>query len=286
MAYNIEKFIDEALAEDIVDYNGVIPTGDHSSLACIPGSQQGKAKLLCKADGILAGVELAELVCKRVDSNMRLEILLKDGATIKKGDIAFYLYGEVKDILRAERLLLNFMQRMSGIATHTAKFVSAVEGTGARILDTRKTTPNLRYFEKWAVRIGGGHNHRYGLYDMIMLKDNHIDFCGGIEKAILTVKQYQQQNNLNLPVEVETRKLKDVEEALRVGNITRIMFDNFTPQLMKQAVQLVNKQYETEASDGITLDTVRSYAETGVDFISVGALTHSSASLDLSLKAY
>ncbi|HLP50958.1 MAG TPA: hypothetical protein VK154_08740, partial [Chitinophagales bacterium] len=167
MAYNIEKFIDEALAEDIVDYNGHIPTGDHSSLACIPVHTEGKAKLLCKAEGILAGVELAELICKRVDENLKLEKILADGASITKGDIAFYVYGEVKFILRAERLLLNFMQRMSGIATHTAKFVKAVEGTGTRILDTRKTTPNLRYFEKWAVRIGGGHNHRYGLYDMI-----------------------------------------------------------------------------------------------------------------------
>lgn len=286
MRYNIRKFVDEALAEDIVDFEGKIATGDHSSLACIPGSKEGRAHLLCKAEGILAGVELAELVCQRVDTGLKFEHFLADGARIKKGDIAFKIYGEVKSILRAERLLLNFMQRMSGIATHTGLFVTAVSGTGAQILDTRKTTPNLRYFEKWAVRIGGGHNHRFGLYDMIMLKDNHIDFCGGIEKAVLAVKDYQQKNGLNLPVEVETRNLQDVEEALRVGNITRVMFDNFSPALMKEGVALVNKKVETEASGGITLDTVRAYAETGVDYISVGALTHSSASLDLSLKAF
>jgi nicotinate-nucleotide pyrophosphorylase (carboxylating) len=242
--------------------------------------------LLCKADGILAGIELAELICKRVDTGLKFEKILSDATHIRKGDIAFKIHGEVKSILRAERLILNFMQRMSGIATHTSKFVEKVKGTNAKILDTRKTTPNLRYFEKWAVRIGGGHNHRFGLYDMIMLKDNHIDFCGGIEKAILAVKDYQQKNKLNLPVEIETRDINDVEEVLRVGNVTRIMFDNFTPEKMKHAVHLVNKKYETEASGGITLDTVRSFAETGVNFISVGALTHSSVALDLSLKAF
>ncbi len=286
MSYNIEKFIDEALAEDIVDFNGKIATGDHSSLACIPLDKAGRAQLLCKAEGTLAGVELAELICRRVDPSIQFEHNLKDGAAITKGDVAFKIYGEVKSILRAERVLLNFMQRMSGIATHTHAFVVAVNGTGTRILDTRKTTPNFRYFEKWAVRIGGGLNHRYGLYDMIMLKDNHIDFCGGIEKAVLAVRDYQQKNNLNLPVEVETRSLKDVEEVLRVGYTTRIMFDNFTPALMAEAIAMVNKTIETEASGGITLATVKEYAQTGVDFISVGALTHSSVSLDLSLKAF
>ncbi len=286
MAYNIEQFIDEALAEDIVDFNGLITTGDHSSLACIPVDKDGRAQLLCKAEGILAGVELAELICRRVDVKLVFEHHLADGTRIKKGDVAFKIFGEVKSILRAERLLLNFMQRMSGIATHTGLFVEAVKGTNSQILDTRKTTPNLRYFEKWAVRIGGGHNHRFGLYDMIMLKDNHIDFCGGIEKAILAVESYQKKNNLQLPVEVETRNLKDVEEVLQVGKVTRIMFDNFTPQLMAEAVKLVAGKYETEASGGINLETVRSYADTGVDYISVGALTHSSASLDLSLKAF
>ena len=286
MSFDIDKVIHTALAEDIVDFDGRIPSGDHSSLACIQDSKKGKAQLLCKAEGVLAGVELAERIFKKVDESLKFEGLLTDETHIKKGDIAFKVYGEVKSILRAERIVLNFMQRMSGIATNTSRYVQLVNGTGCKILDTRKTTPTLRYFEKWAVRIGGGHNHRFGLYDMIMLKDNHIDFCGGIEKAILQVKDYQIKNNLNLPVEIETRTLKDVEDVLRVGNVNRIMFDNFTPEIMKQAVTLVNRQYETEASGGITLATVRTYAETGVDYISVGALTHSSVSLDLSLKAF
>lgn len=286
MNYDIDKVIDAALAEDIVDYTGQIPTGDHSSLACIPEPKEGRAKLLCKAEGILAGVELAARIFEKVDPQIKIELLLHDGAEIKKGDIAFNVYGEVKSLLRAERVVLNFMQRMSGIATNTSRYVKLVDGTGCKILDTRKTTPTLRYFEKWAVRIGGGYNHRFGLYDMIMLKDNHIDFCGGIEKALLAVESYQQKNNLNLPVEIETRSLADVHEVMRVGKVSRIMFDNFTPALMSEAVKIVNKQYETEASGGITLDTVRTYAETGVDFVSVGALTHSSISLDLSLKAF
>ncbi|MFN8288095.1 MAG: carboxylating nicotinate-nucleotide diphosphorylase [Chitinophagales bacterium] len=280
------RVIDEALKEDIVDFAGVIPTGDHTSLACIPYAKEGRAQLLCKAEGILAGVELAEVVLEKVDATLKFEKLLSDGHRIKKGDIAFKVYGEVKSILRAERVLLNFMQRMSGIATSTSKFVDLVEGTKARILDTRKTTPVLRHFEKWAVRIGGGHNHRFGLFDMIMIKDNHIDFCGGVEQAIEAVKKYQQANGLNLRVEIEARNLDDVKTVLRCGNVDRVMFDNFTPELMKEAVQLVNGQMETEASGGINLQTVRTYAETGVDFISVGALTHSYNSLDLSLKAF
>lgn len=286
MSFNIDKVIFAALAEDVVDAEGKIPSGDHSSLACIPAPTEGRAQLLCKAEGVLAGVELAERIFSKVDYSVKFEKLLPDGAHIKKGDVAFKVYGEVKSILRAERVVLNFMQRMSGIATNTASYVQLVEGTGCRILDTRKTTPILRYFEKWAVKIGGGYNHRYGLYDMIMLKDNHIDFCGGIEKAVLRVKEYQHANNLQLPVEVETRSLEEVQEVLRVGNITRIMFDNFSVETMAQAVALVNKQYETEASGGINLNTVRAYAQTGVDYISVGALTHSSTSLDLSLKAF
>lgn len=286
MPFYFEKYIDDALAEDIVDPQGKIATGDHTSLACITQPTTGKAKLLCKAEGILAGVELAEIICQRTDATLSFEKLLSDGSSIKTGDVAFIISGEVKSILRAERVLLNFMQRMSGIATHTAQFVKAVKGTEAKILDTRKTTPNFRYFEKWAVRIGGGNNHRNGLYDMIMLKDNHIDFCGGIEKAIKAVKEYQLKNNLNLPVEIETRTLKDVEQVLQTGNITRIMFDNFSVQTMREAVKLVNNKYETEASGGVTLSTVRSFAETGVNFVSVGALTHSSVSLDLSLKAF
>lgn len=280
------QIIDQALNEDIVDYNGLIPTGDHSSLSCITAPQSGSARLICKAEGILAGVELAEEIARRVDETLVFEKKLSDGAVIKHGDIAFLVHGEVKSILRAERVILNFMQRMSGIATNTAKYVALAKGTHARILDTRKTTPALRYFEKWAVRIGGGHNHRFGLYDMIMLKDNHIDYCGGITKAMEAVNQYQSKLNLRLPVEVETRNLKDVEEALSLQGITRIMFDNFSVELMREAVKIVNGKLETEASGGINLDTVRSYAETGVDFISVGALTHSSTSLDLSLKAF
>lgn len=286
MAYNIDAFIDEVLNEDIVDINGIIPSGDHTSLACIPQAKNGKAQLLCKADGILAGMELAEMIFAKVDSDVKFEKLLNDGAVIKKGDVAFKVYGEVKSILRAERVALNFMQRMSGIATNTNHYVQKVNGTNAKILDTRKTTPGMRYFEKWAVRIGGGHNHRYGLYDMILVKDNHIDFCGGVTQAINAVNEYLKANALNLPFEIETRTIADVEEVLNTGGVTRIMFDNFTPQLMAEAVKLVNGKFETEASGGITLDTIRNYADTGVDFISVGALTHSSISLDLSLKAF
>jgi nicotinate-nucleotide pyrophosphorylase (carboxylating) len=281
-----EIVITQALLEDIMDMNGTYAPGDHTSYACIPNGTNGKARLICKAEGILAGVDLAKIICYEIDRGIQFEKLLEDGASIKKGDIAFIVQGDVKSLLRAERVVLNFMQRMSGIATHTFKFVKAVEGTKATIIDTRKTTPALRYFEKWAVRLGGGQNNRYGLFDMIMLKDNHIDFCGGISKAIMAVKNYQEKNKLNLPVEIEARNLVDVEEILKTGHVTRIMFDNFTPELMKQGVATVNGQYETEASGGITLDSVRTFAETGVDFISVGALTHSSTSLDLSLKAF
>jgi nicotinate-nucleotide pyrophosphorylase (carboxylating) len=281
-----EIVITQALLEDIMDMQGAFAPGDHTSYACIPNDNMGKSRLICKAEGILAGVELAKKICYEVDRGIQFKKLLDDGASIKNGDIAFILEGDVKSLLRAERVVLNFMQRMSGIATHTSKFVKAVEGTKATIIDTRKTTPAFRYFEKWAVRIGGGKNHRYGLFDMIMLKDNHIDFCGGISKAITAVKNYQEANKLNLPVEIEARNLADVEEILNTSHVTRIMFDNFTPELMKEGVLMVNGQYETEASGGINLQTARSFAETGVDFISVGAITHSSASLDLSLKAF
>jgi nicotinate-nucleotide pyrophosphorylase (carboxylating) len=286
MTFPIDKFIDEALAEDIIAPDGALAKGDHSSLACIPQNRDSHAHLLCKAEGVLAGLEVAEVIFRRVDPTLKIEKLLAEGSAIRKGDVALKVYGEVKSILRAERVVLNFMQRMSGIATHTSKFVQAIQGTHTKILDTRKTTPNFRYFEKWAVRIGGGFNHRYGLYDMIMLKDNHIDFCGGIEKAVTAVKDYQTKNDLHLRVEIETRSLKEVEEVLYVGDIDRIMFDNFSVESMKEAVRLVNKKYETEASGGIVLTNVRSFADTGVDYISVGALTHSSPSLDLSLKAF
>lgn len=286
MAFDIYGVIDAALYEDIVDFTGKIPAGDHSSLACITSDKMVNARLLCKAEGTIAGVELAEMISQRVDSKIVFNKLIKDGASVKPGDVAFTLHGDAKSLLRAERVLLNFMQRMSGIATLTSRYVNAVAGTNAKILDTRKTTPTLRYFEKWAVRIGGGYNHRQGLYDMIMLKDNHIDFCGGIAKAIVAVEEYQKKHGLQLPVEIETRNLNEVEQVLNVGKVTRIMFDNFSPELMRVAVAMVNQRYETEASGGINLQTVRSYAETGVDYISVGALTHSSGSLDLSLKAY
>jgi len=240
---------------------------------------------LVKADGILAGVELAEAVAAHLDKTLTLRIYVQDGAVVKKGDIAFTVMGHTRSILMVERVMLNFMQRMSGIATLTHSFVEAVQGTGCRILDTRKTTPGLRAIEKWAVRIGGGHNHRHGLYDMVMIKDNHHDFAGGIPQAIAAARTYLEQHGKKLAIEVETRNLEEVEIVLKAGGVQRIMLDNFTPDLMRQAVKLINGKFETEASGGITLTTVRSFAETGVDFISVGALTHSVPSLDLSLKA-
>ncbi len=282
----IDGIILRSLSEDVDDPLNKIPSGDHSSLAAIPFSKQGKAQLLVKANGVLAGVEVAKAVCRLVDENIRFEAQLNDGAIIQKGDVAFVIFGEVKSILRAERVLLNFMQRMSGIATHTKQFTDALRGTKTKILDTRKTTPGFRLFEKWAVKIGGGENHRFGLYDMIMLKDNHIDFCGGITKALEAVKKYQAEKKLSLKVEVEVRSLKDVEETMGIEGIHRIMFDNFTPDDAQKAVEMVSGKLETEISGGITLNNIHLYANTGVDFISVGALTHSSTSLDLSLKAF
>lgn len=281
----VDKYILLALEEDACDPTGKILVGDHSTLSSIPAEKAGSAKLLVKADGVLAGVKLAEIICGLVDKDIRFEQKMNDGDSMKKGDIAFLLHGRDRSILTAERIILNCMQRMSGIATTTKQYVDLIAGTKAKVLDTRKTTPNFRVFEKWAVRIGGGHNHRFGLYDMIMLKDNHIDFCGGIKKAILAVKSYQEENGLHLPVEVETRSLQDIQEVLETGFATRIMFDNFTVENTYKAVELVNGKFETESSGGINLSTIKGYAETGVDFISVGALTHSSISLDLSLKA-
>ncbi|MBL7784472.1 MAG: carboxylating nicotinate-nucleotide diphosphorylase [Chitinophagales bacterium] len=279
MMFDIQQFIQQALYEDLHTQ------GDHSAMACIPTDAQGKARLLVKDSGILAGVALAQQIFHQVDPNLQIELLLHDGASIQKGDVAFIVSGNEQAILKSERLVLNCMQRMSGIATRTHQFVTAIAGTSARILDTRKTTPNFRYFEKWAVRIGGGTNHRFGLYDMIMIKDNHHDFCGGVRAAILRTQQYIEQNNLNIPIEIEVRNLDELQTVLDTGGVTRIMFDNFTPDTMYKAVQMVNHQYETEASGGINLQTVRMYAETGVDFISVGALTNGYPSLDLSLKA-
>lgn len=277
--FDIQQFVQQALYEDLHTQ------GDHSAMACIPPEAQGKARLLVKDSGILAGVALAQQIFHQVDPKLQIELLLHDGANIQKGDVAFLVVGNEQAILKSERLVLNCMQRMSGIATRTHQYVTAIAGTSARILDTRKTTPNFRYFEKWAVRIGGGTNHRFGLYDMIMIKDNHHDFCGGIRAAILRTQQYISQNNLNIPIEIEVRNLDELQTVLDTGGVTRIMFDNFTPDTMYKAVQMTNRQYETEASGGINLQTVRMYAETGVDFISVGALTNGYPSLDLSLKA-
>ena len=274
----LDQFIINALHEDVRG-------GDYSSLASIDATTQGKARLLVKDNGILCGLEIAKAVFAKVDTDLRMEIHIDEGSTIKYGDVAFHVYGSAISILTAERLVLNCMQRMSGIATKTNEYVKAIEATNAKVIDTRKTTPNLRFLEKYAVTVGGGSNHRFGLYDMIMLKDNHIDFCGGITKAVNKVKEYLHTNNLDLRIEVETRNLDNVKEAVACDGIHRIMLDNFTPEKVKEAVDIINKKYETEASGGITLETIRSYAETGVDFISVGALTHSVKSLDLSLKA-
>ena len=267
------------MAEDIGD-------GDHSTLASIPAETVSRAKLLVKEDGILAGVELAWKIFHYVDPNMKVEVKLTDGSEIKKGDIAFTVTGSARSILSTERLVLNCMQRMSGIATKTRQLSSRITGTKAKLLDTRKTTPNFRLLEKWAVAIGGGKNHRIGLYDMVMLKDNHIDFAGGIEQAINRTKDYLRAGNRNLKIEIETRNLDEVKEVLRVGGVDIIMLDNMSTAEMSEAVKLIDGKYEVEASGGITDDTIGEIAKCGVDFISVGALTHTISSLDLSLKAF
>ena len=274
----VDEIIELALLEDIGD-------GDHSSLACVPEFAKGKATLFIKDDGILAGVDLAVRIFKKLDPSLEINILLIDGTPVKKGDVAFTVIGSSRSILATERLVLNFMQRMSGIATQTHKIVSLLEGTNTRLLDTRKTTPCIRYMEKWAVRIGGGENHRFALYDMIMLKDNHIDYAGGIKPAIEGTLNYLKETGKKLKVEVEVRNLNELKQVLEVGGIDRIMLDNFTPSELETALKLIPTNYETEASGGITLETIREFAETGVDFISVGALTHSFKSLDMSLKA-
>ena len=272
-------FIHLAFTEDVRE-------GDHSSLACIPQEKIGRAHLLVKDQGIIAGIQLAQWVFDSIDPTLKVSTLLKDGDTVKKGDIAFTVEGCSVSILTAERLVLNCMQRMSAIATKTKDYVALVEGTNTTILDTRKTTPGIRILEKWAVRIGGGANHRFGLYDMIMLKDNHLDYAGGITQAIEKTLSYLKEKNLDLKIEVEARDLDEVKEIMKTGGIHRIMLDNFTPAETIVAVQLINKTYETESSGGITDLTIRSYAECGVDFISVGALTHSVYNMDLSLKAF
>jgi nicotinate-nucleotide pyrophosphorylase (carboxylating) len=274
----IQSFIVSALAEDIGE-------GDHSSLGAIPKDTQSKARLLIKDDGVIAGLELSERIFLQVDPLLQTKFFKKDGDPIKKGEVAFEVSGSAQSILSAERLVLNCMQRMSGIATYTQRLCKLIEGTSAQLLDTRKTTPNFRLMEKWAVAIGGGHNHRFALYDMVMLKDNHVDMAGGIQKAVENTHQYLKAKNKNLKIEIETRNLDELQEVLRIGGIDIIMLDNMSTDEMKKAVRLINGKYKTEASGGITETTLRPVAECGVDFISVGALTHSVKSLDLSLKS-
>ena len=274
----LELIIANAIREDVGD-------GDHSSLACIPNTTQGKAKLLVKDNGIIAGVEFAKMIFKYVDANLQVEVLIEDGEAVKQGDIVFFVSGSSQSILKSERLVLNTMQRMSAIATKTKEFVALLQGTKTKILDTRKTTPGIRAIEKWAVKIGGGENHRFALYDMIMLKDNHIDFAGGISQAILKTKNYLIANNKELKIIVEARNLDEVKQILEVGGVYRILLDNFDYETTKQAVQLIDSQCLTESSGNINEKTIRRYAECGVDYISSGALTHSIYNMDLSLKA-
>ncbi|NOR28286.1 MAG: carboxylating nicotinate-nucleotide diphosphorylase [Lutibacter sp.] len=273
---------------DIIISNAVredVGGGDHSSLACIPEEAQGKAKLLVKENGIIAGVEFAKRIFKYVDINLKVETLIEDGAEVKYGDIVFFVSGSSQSILKAERLVLNAMQRMSAIATKTKKFAELLKGTKTKILDTRKTTPGIRAIEKWAVKIGGGENHRFALYDMIMLKDNHIDFAGGITKAISKTQQYLKENHLDLKIIVEARSMEEIEEILKSGGIHRILIDNFDYDETRKAVVLIGDKCQTESSGGITLETAKKYADCGVDYISSGALTHSVYNMDLSLKA-
>lgn len=273
----ISDLLDLAFAEDIGD-------GDHTTLSTIPAGEQGKSRLLVKEDGIIAGIDIAEKVLHRIDPSIRTKKLLADGDKVKKGDVAFYAEGPVRSLLIAERTMLNIMQRMSGVATMTAKYQKELDGTHARVLDTRKTTPGMRILEKEAVKIGGGTNHRIGLFDMILIKDNHIDFAGGIENAVNAARSYCKEKGLDLRIEVEARSLDDVRRILSLG-VDRVMFDNFTPEQTKEAVAIVGGKIETESSGGITIENIRAYGEAGVDYISVGALTHSVKGLDMSFKA-
>jgi nicotinate-nucleotide pyrophosphorylase (carboxylating) len=274
----LDQIIKFALQEDIGE-------ADHSTLACVPKDALGSAQLLIKENGVLAGVDVAKRIYEIYDPSTEIINFKQDGDLVSTGEIAFIVKGSSQSILTTERLVLNFMQRMSGIATQTAKIVKEIEGCKTKLLDTRKTTPGIRYLEKWAVKIGGGENHRFGLYDMIMLKDNHIDYAGGIIPAIKKTKEYLNKNKKSLGIEVEVRSLDELNDVLEIGGIERIMLDNFSPQQLKEALSIIPSEYETEASGGITLENIRAYAETGVQFISVGALTHSVKSLDLSLKA-
>lgn len=274
-----QQLLKLAFAEDVGD-------GDHTTLSTIPADAMGRSRLIVKEEGILAGVEEACEVIHCVDPNVKIDVMIKDGERVKPGDVAFVAEGPVRALLVAERTMLNIMQRMSGVATMTRRYQDELNGLHTRVLDTRKTTPGMRILEKEAVRIGGGKNHRIGLFDMILIKDNHIDFAGGIENAVNRAKEYCKSKGLDLKIEVEARSLDDVRRILEIGGVDRIMFDNFTPELTKEAVAIVNGQVETESSGGITLENLRSYGETGVDFISVGALTHSVKGLDMSFKAF
>ncbi len=274
----VEELIELAIKEDIGD-------GDHTSLATIPADARGRMKLLVKQEGIIAGIEVAVAVFRRLDESIEIDLKVADGDHVKVGDVAFYVEGRIQTLLQAERIVLNIMQRMSGVATQTAVYAKALEGTQCKVLDTRKTTPGMRVLDKMAVKIGGGENHRIGLFDMVLLKDNHIDFAGGIVPAIKSVKEYLKEKGKNIPIECEVRSLEDIDLVFEAGGVDRIMFDNFTPKMTRKAVEKVAGRCSTESSGGITLETMREYAEAGVDYISVGALTHQIKSLDLSLKA-
>ncbi|MEA4985243.1 putative nicotinate-nucleotide pyrophosphorylase [carboxylating] [bioreactor metagenome] len=278
MTNEFEQLISLWFAEDIGD-------GDHTTLSCIPESAIGKSQLIIKEEGILAGVEVARRIFNAFDPGLKMTVFIQDGAHVKPGDIAFVVEGKIQSLLQTERLMLNIMQRMSGVATRTNQYVKALEGTRTRVLDTRKTTPGLRLLEKEAVRIGGGVNHRVGLYDMILLKDNHVDFAGGIANAINRAKEYLKEKGKDLKIEIEVRNFDELAQVMAVGGVDRIMLDNFTPENTKKAVEIIGGKYETESSGGITFDTLRTYASCGVDYISVGALTHSVKSLDMSFKA-
>lgn len=272
------RHIELSLREDIGD-------GDHSSLACISKTETNKAKLVAKEEGIICGIDIAREVYALVDKSIKFTAMMKDGDRIKKGDIIFRVEGSAIGILTSERTALNYMQRLSGIATSTNEYVELIKGTRTKLLDTRKTTPSMRLFEKYAVKVGGGYNHRIGLYDMIMLKDNHIDFAGGIENAIMKTREYLKEKKKELKIEIEVRSMEELERVLKIGGVDRIMLDNFTPELLMKAVERIGGRYETEGSGGINKETILSFAKTGVDFISVGALTHQIKSLDLSLVA-
>ena len=274
----IDELLDLSFAEDIGD-------GDHTTLCCIPADEMGKSRLIIKEEGILAGVDIALMVFKKFDPTLKTTLFMHDGDKVKPGDIAFEVEGKVQSLLQTERLMLNIMQRMSGIATVTHKYMEELKGLKTKVLDTRKTTPGMRLLEKEAVKIGGGVNHRIGLFDMILLKDNHVDFAGGVKNAITKAHEYLKKNNKDLKIEIEVRNLYELRQVLEVGGVDRIMLDNFTPELTREAVKIIDGKYETESSGGITFSTLRAYGECGVDYISVGALTHSVKGLDMSFKA-